>query len=370
MKAAVVGLRMGANHARALAQLDDVDLVALCDIDKQTAEKVAEETASIAADRRSSTGGNSVPVRIFTDFAEMLKTEKPDIVGIATPNRMHCEMTIQAVEAGVKGIYCEKPIAVDLGEARRMAKACEDAGVPLVINHQRRTGGDFIWIKQQLEQGAIGEPYVVRATCAGDMLSDGTHLIDSVLFMTGDKDWKWVFGAYHRDPGDDATTEKDGSTGGGYTKAGGWRFGHPVEEGMVTICELENGLRIEFLTGDLRTPDRPYHDIEIIGTKGTLWRSGDRSEHNVYRRAGDGGWETVAEVAKVDSRSLIRDAYKLMIGVIAEGKSAAEHPMGAPYALRGFELLMGAYESARTRSIVTRPVTQDKYPLAVELGIS
>jgi hypothetical protein len=43
--------------------------------------------------------------------------------------------------------------------------------------------------------------------------------------------------------------------------------------------------------------------------------------------------------------------------------------MGAPYTMRGFELLMGSYESARTRTVVTRPVAQEKYPLAVELGL-
>jgi hypothetical protein len=58
-----------------------------------------------------------------------------------------------------------------------------------------------------------------------------------------------------------------------------------------------------------------------------------------------------------------------MIGLVRNGKSDTDHPMGAPYAMRGFELLMGAYESARIRNIVRRPVTQEKYPLAVELGL-
>jgi UDP-N-acetyl-2-amino-2-deoxyglucuronate dehydrogenase len=363
MKAAVVGLRMGANHARALAALDGVELVGLCDKDPQIAKDVADECAGIA----SAAGKDGAVPSPYAEYAQMLREVEPEIVGIATPNRFHCEMTLAAVEAGARAVYCEKPIAVDLGQARRMVNACREAGVPLIVNHQRRTGPDFIWLREQVNSGAIGDIYLVRGTCAGDMLSDGTHLIDSTFFLTGDQDWSWVFAAHHRD------VESDGGQPGhgqdsGFHVSGGWRFGHPVENGMMTVCELESGLRIEFLTGDLRTPNRPYHDIEIIGTKGSLWRRGDRGDEIVLRRSG-AGWQTVTEILKPESRGLIGAGYAQMIDLVRNGTSDAEHPMGAPYAMRGFELLMGAYESARTRTIVRRPVTQERYPLAVELGL-
>lgn len=359
MKSVVVGLRMGANHARALAELANVELAGVCDIDPAVAEQVATEC--------SGTGGGTT--RAFTDYGKMLAELEPEIVGIATPNRFHCEMTIAAVKAGAKAVYCEKPIAVDLGEARRMVDACREAGVPLIINHQRRTGPDFGYIRRRIEEGAIGEVYLARGTCAGDMLSDGTHLVDSMQYLTGDQEWKWVFAAYHRPEADDSERVRDGKGGGGFDAVGGWRFGHPIEQGMMATYELESGLRVELLVGDLRLPGRPYHDIEIIGSTGSLWRRGDQGDQLVFERTA-GGWEAVDEVKPLPAGELIKRAYARTVELVEQGLPDSEHPMGAPYTMRGFELLMGAYESGRTRSIVSRPVAQERYPLAVELGLA
>lgn len=360
LNAAVVGLRMGANHARALAANPRTNLTALCDLDAELSRKAARECAEAA---------NGPEPALYNDFAGMLREARPDILGIATPNRFHCEMTLAAVDAGVRAIYCEKPIAVDLGEARRMEHACREAGVPLIINHQRRTGPDFEWIRAQIEAGVIGEPYLVRGTCAGDLLSDGTHLIDSVLYLTSDVEWKWVFASHHRSPGDDDNHARDGTSGGGFHAKAGWRFGHPIEEGMMMLFELETGLRVELLTGDLRQPGRPYHDIEIIGPQGSLWRSGDKADHNVFQRSGS-GWEKVTAVEPIPTYGLIGEAYDRTVDLVLSGKPDNDHPMGVPYTMRGFELLMGAYESARTREVIRRPVTQEKYPLALELGLT
>ncbi len=351
---------MGANHVRALARLEQTDLVAVCDIDKETAETVASEAAEIGGAKPS----------IYDDYEAMLRETKPEIVGIATPNRFHCQMVLQAVEAGAKAIYCEKPIAVDLAESRKMTEACSKAGVRLVVNHQRRTGADFVWLREQIETGVIGDVYLIRGTCAGDMLSDGTHLVDSALYLSNDRDWEWVFASYHRPAAEESgEAGSSGTTGGGYDKTAGWRFGHPVEEGMFSVVELEGGLRVELLTGDLRVPGRPYHDLEVLGTKGGLWRSGDKQGENLFRRSANGSWEPVTVANGKSGGDLIQDAYELTVSMVAKGEPDSSHPMGSPYAARGFELLMGAYESARTRTVIRRPVEQEKYPLAVELGL-
>jgi predicted dehydrogenase len=194
------------------------------------------------------------------------------------------------------------------------------------------------------------------------MLSDGTHLIDSALFLAGDPEWAWVFAAYHRD---DSGGNAD--SGGGYHASGGWRFGHPIETGMMTVVHLENGPRIELLTGDLRLPGRPYHDIEVIGSEGSLWRSGDQAEPNVFRRNGAGAWAPVTSIPTAH-RQTIPESYRRLVRLLRDDRPDSEHPLGTPYAMRGFELLMGAYESGRTGTVIRRPVTQGRYPLAVALG--
>jgi predicted dehydrogenase len=353
LKGVVVGLRMGKNHALAMAGIDGVRLAAVCDVKDDARAYVIEAVMQSPASPDA-----------YSDYSAMLDEVKPEIVAIATPNRLHSQMAIEASEKGVAAICCEKPIAVDLGEARQMVDTCRRNRTLLIVNHQRRLGPDFGWIKQQIDVGAIGDVYLVRGNCAGDMLSDGTHLIDSTLFLTGDVDWKWVFAAHHRED-----TGGDVDSGGGYNVAGGWRFGHPVENGMFTLVELSNGIKVEMLTGDLRDPKRPYHDVEIIGTKGSFWRSGDRGGENLFHREPGGAWAPVASVDSAAPTDLIAESYRRLVLLLQDGRPDSDHPLGADFSMRGFELLMGAYESARTRSVITPPVSQDRYPLAVALGL-
>lgn len=353
LTAAVVGLHMGRAHLRAMLDHPDVEVVALCDLDDATRAKAGDEARAAGAE----------PV-LYGDWAAMLAEARPELVAIATPNRLHARMTCEAVAAGAKAICCEKPMAIDLAEARRMVDTCRAAGVPLVINHQRRVGSDLRWMRQQIADGALGEVSLVRGTCAGDMLSDGTHLIDSALYLAGDADWEWVFAGWHRD--------EDGgnaATGGGFDLVGGWRFGHPVEHGLFAVCQVAGGPRIELLTGDLRVPGRPYHDLEIIGSRGSLWRAGDQLGANLFARGADGSWVAVPDPTAAGALPAIPESYRLLVDIVRAGGDDSTHPMGAANALRGFELLIGALESGRIGQVVRRPVTQDRYPLAVALGI-
>jgi hypothetical protein len=155
----------------------------------------------------------------------------------------------------------------------------------------------------------------------------------------------------------------------GFDVVDGWRFGHPIENGMLTIAELENRVRLELFTGDMRAANTAYHDLELMGDKGAIRRAGDRGEHNVYRM-GPAGWEAVEDVQPKPGAELIAEAYRRAVEILDRGGTEADHPMGAVYTLRGFEILMAAYESARTRTVVNPPLEQLAYPLAVELGLS
>lgn len=344
---AVVGLHMGRAHLRAMVADPDIEVVAICDLDPQA--------------RAEALDGLDAQPTACADYAEMLATARPDIVAIATPNRIHAAMTIEAVAAGVRAVCCEKPMAMHLGDARRMAQACRDAGVPLIVNHQRRLGADLVWMRHQIIAGAVGEVRLIRGSCAGDMLSDGTHLIDSALFLAGDPEWSWVFAGWHRDEDDG-----DAQRGGGYHAVGGWRFGHPIETGLVAVAQLAGGPRVELYCGDLRLMERPYHDLEVIGGDGALWRSGDELGRNLFRRGTNGQWEAVSPPAGTGA---IPASYRRLAELLQSGGADTEHPLCADNALRGFELLTGALESGRTSTVVRPPVVQERYPLAVALGL-
>src|SRR5207237_2222073 len=110
--------------------------------------------------------------RAYADLNAMFQAEALDILAIATPSVSHATLTTRAAGAGVRAICCEKPMAVDLGDARAMTDACREAGIPLIINHQRRTLPAMVRMRELILEGAIGDVQLLRGTCQGDLLSD------------------------------------------------------------------------------------------------------------------------------------------------------------------------------------------------------
>ncbi len=364
LRAVLVGCGgMGRNQAKILAGMDEFELVGVCDVLAENAERAAELAGTVA----------------YTDFGEMLAATSPDTVSVCTANDTHAALTIQAAEAGVRGVYCEKPMATNLADARAMTAACEEAGIPLVINHQRRLRPDLVEARMLIEAGAVGEVRVLRGQCAGDVLSDGTHLVDSLLWLLGDPQIEWVFGQIERDiEADRARLARRGRGG-----EPGCRYGHPVETGASAVVKVADGPRIELLTGDVREPDRIYQDYEVLGTAGRLWRTGDRHKPNLFIQDADGGswragtdewmhkpvpagegeagtWRPV-ELPEFAGRDAMVDAYgRFAAGVRGGGDP---HPMRAANALRGFEVVMAVYESARLHRKLSLPLRQDRFPL-------
>ena len=114
LRAAVVGCGgMGTSHAGTMASLGEYELVGACDMQKELAERAAAKAEGAKA---------------YTDYTTMLRELKPDVVAVATNNVTHAPLTIEAVKAGVRGVYCEKPMSADYGSAKMMVDACRAAG--------------------------------------------------------------------------------------------------------------------------------------------------------------------------------------------------------------------------------------------------
>jgi len=345
-RGAVVGCRMGRGHAQVMADCDDFELVAVCDLDEEQAKKTAEQFEGAKA---------------YTDFEKMLEAERPDVVAIATPNDSHARLTLQAVESGVRGICCEKPMAVNMGQARAMVAACRENGVSLIVNHQRRMSAPMVRMRELIEEGAIGDVYLLRASNAGDILSDGTHAVDSLRWLAGDEDVRWVFGQVYREEPDPTEAKA-----GGYHTSGGWRYGHPVETGGFGVFEFASGLRAEVLTGRVQFPGRRYQDYEVFGTKGRLWRAGDNADPPILiQDEQGGGWRAVDIDESLNRRQAMVDSYMAFARMMREG---GPHPLSGDSALKDHEVVMAIYESARTHSRIELPLRQEAFPLALMLG--
>ncbi|HYW43537.1 MAG TPA: Gfo/Idh/MocA family oxidoreductase [Bryobacteraceae bacterium] len=105
-------------------------------------------------------------VPAWTDFARALAECPADAVYVASPVFLHAPQTIAALEAG-KHVLCEKPMALNYGEALGMQKAACASGRSLGVAYYRRLYPKVARARQLIESGAIGRPVLAEATSHG-----------------------------------------------------------------------------------------------------------------------------------------------------------------------------------------------------------
>ena len=140
---------------------------------------------------------------LYHDFQLMLKEVEPDICIVATHPELHGEMVQGCAAApSTRAIICEKPMALSLDECDRMIAACEEAGILLQINHNRRWYPEWNLGLELLRDGAIGELNHIycymdggkpapswRSENEGPLLHDFTHYFDLMDLYGGEVDW-------------------------------------------------------------------------------------------------------------------------------------------------------------------------------------
>jgi len=155
------------------------------------AYKAVKETEIVAAadinqDRLSTFSKKWGVKSVYEDYNEMLENEVLDIVSVTANTPMHCEITIKAAKAGVKAIFCEKPIATCLEEADEMVRVCDKRNVKIIINHTRRWDSCYQKAKELVNKGGIGDLTSVTGYFTSGLLIMGTHLFDLFRFLAGD----------------------------------------------------------------------------------------------------------------------------------------------------------------------------------------
>ena len=116
----------------------------------------------------------------------MLARERLDILTVATSDHRHADITVDGANAGVKGIFCEKPLATTLEDADRIIQACEAEGVVVSVDHTRRWSPILHTVRDAVRSGAIGRLSTVIVTRGGHramLFRNGTYLIDAVCFF-------------------------------------------------------------------------------------------------------------------------------------------------------------------------------------------
>jgi predicted dehydrogenase len=181
LRAAVIGLgSMGANHARVLADMHGVELVAVADPDPARLE-------------RAIVGRQARP---FEDYRTLLAEVPVDFVSVVVPTKLHREVALHVIDAGAH-LLVEKPIAASLGEAREIAEAAIGAGRHLAVGHIERFNPAIQELKRRLDEGQGGRVIQLRARRVGPfphrirdvgVIHDlGPHDIDVMRYLLGDE---------------------------------------------------------------------------------------------------------------------------------------------------------------------------------------
>jgi predicted dehydrogenase len=173
--ASQLGSLIPQSHIAAYAAAPVTTVVAVCDL--MPAMREAFER---------SWGGVFPQARSYSDYRQMLAQERVDILSVATPDHLHSQIVLDAVEAGVRGILCEKPIATTLAEADAMIDMCRKRGVALLIDHTRRWHPEYIEARSLIRGASLGPLRTIYATLGGPramLFRNGTHLVDSVCFF-------------------------------------------------------------------------------------------------------------------------------------------------------------------------------------------
>lgn len=92
----------------------------------------------------------------YTRYEDMLRNPDVTVVAIHTPNALHADEAVAAARAG-KHVFCDKPMATSVGDAERMIRECEKAGVKLGVNFHNRFMTGFIESKRIIDSGEIGD---------------------------------------------------------------------------------------------------------------------------------------------------------------------------------------------------------------------
>jgi predicted dehydrogenase len=249
------------NWAAGFAAVPETEMVAVFDAGAATRE------AFVAC---WSEGGSSIAA--YGDYAQMLREVQPDLVCIATRQTLHAVQIEQAVEAGVQGILCDKPLATSLSEMDRILAACgADAGaggrrVPLAFGLDRRWMRRHRWARQLVAEGAVGQVTGVLAHGLQNAINHGCHWYDVALGLAGDPEVAWVSGLV-----DDVSAEPPDSR----------RRMDPSGRAQVGLA---NGVTMYV------TPDGgPGLAFEVLGDRGRLLLLNDARDAVLWQADGTSG---------------------------------------------------------------------------------
>ncbi len=266
LKVGIIGVGgISGMHYRGYDKCEDAEVWAICDI-KPDVLKAKAERYGVPAER------------CFLDHRELLKLKELDAVSVCTPNKSHCEITVNALKAG-KHVLCEKPIARNAREGKKMVDAAAKAKKLLQVGLMQRFRTDANYVKGLVDDGTLGDIYYARCRAVrrrgvpswgvfgqleenggGALLDIGVHMIDLTWYVMGKPRPVSVTGQNYRTIGD-----KPGHWG----MFGKWDHQtYTVEDFTSGYVRFENGATMSLECSFVANLDADNENFHIVGTKG------------------------------------------------------------------------------------------------------
>lgn len=278
LKIAVIGAGGIANHAHltGYSRMDNVEIVAICDIIREKAEATAKKFG--------------IPA-VYENYEDVFEIPGLDAVDICTPNYLHSVIAVKALKHGLN-VFCEKPDAINVKEAEKMKKAAEESGKVLMVMRNNRYMPVSSFTKKYIEDGKMGDIYAARCgwirrrgipgkggwfttkaqSGGGPLIDLGVHMIDLTMWLMGNPKPVSVSGCTYMKFADNDVSDPFHAHNGN-RKADGI---FDVEDLAMGFIRFENGacLQIEFSwASNIETEQRFF---ELRGTKaGAKWSSLD-----------------------------------------------------------------------------------------------
>lgn len=346
MKYALIGCgRISPNHVVA-AKNNQLDIVALCDLEK---ENIEDKILKFDLDKN---------LHQYTDYKEMLKAEKPELVAIATESGKHAQIALDCIEAGCH-LIIEKPIALSLEDADKIIKASKEKGVKVCACHQNRFNKSIQKIREAVEKKRFGRllygtahirwardyDYYARAKWRGTWEQDGGALMNQCIH---DIDLlRWMMGG--------EIEEVVGMTD---------RLKHDyieAEDLGIALIKFKNGsYGIVEGTTDVY-PKNLEETLYIFGEKGTVKAGGEAV--NIIEEWRFSDYMDEAEEVKKECHENPPNVYgfghsKLYRDVIDAIETDREPYVNAQAGRDALELVLAIYKSAATGTSVKLPMEQ------------
>ena len=311
------------NHLRAYAECENIRVVGL--VGHQNRERLT----ALAE-------GYGIP-DTFLDLGEALDGTEPDMVDIACNPHFRLQGVREGMRPCVKLINLEKPMALGPSEAYEIERLCQENGVLLTVNHQKKYLPAWRRAKEMIQTGEIGQIEHIRATCQGNLLEQGTHLVDMVLHYNDYDPVEWVMGQIDELQGLD-------------------KGGASAPDAALALLSFTNGVRATLTIGSIghsipgETNKWHHYAVEAYGTQGRLRVTLNRTLEAVTRSG-----ERICVESSWD-----RDYVHALAAHLADAALYAQNPSlghisDLDRSLRSFQVIMAIYTSGCGEGIVNLP---------------